>query len=445
MKERSGFSGKLGFVFAAAGSAVGLGNLWRFPYLAARYGGGLFLLIYILLVVTVGFVLMVTEVSVGRRAQKNVYDSYRALDRRFSFIGVLGVIIPFFIASYYSVVGGWVIKYIVTFLSGSGAETAAPGYFDQYIASPAAPLIYHAVFLLISFSILILGVQKGIEKTNKILMPALILLSIVIAVKSIMLPGGMEGVKYFLIPDFKHFSFHTVLAALGQMFYSLSLAMGVMVTYGSYLSKKEDIVKGIKLAEVFDTVIAFLGGMMILPAVFATAGDTPETMNAGPSLLFVTLPRVFHSMKFGDIFAALFFFLVLFAALTSMVSLMEVFIAFLIDKFQFGRIKATACVCLLAFILGIPCSLGFGVWEQVRLFGMNLFDLIDFIANSVLMPLTAIFTCVFVGYFWGVKNIINEVELSGEFHHKKYYTIMIRYIVPVSIAFVWVSSVFKFY
>lgn len=443
MKERNGFSGKLGFILAAAGSSVGLGNIWRFPYLAAKYGGGLFVLIYIILVVTVGSTLMQTEVTLGRCGQRDVYNTYRKLDKRFSILGVMGIVIPFFIATYYSVVGGWVIKYLVEFAIGNSAQTTAPDYFNNYIATPVMPVVYHLIFLVLCMLVLLCGVKKGIERSNKIMMPALLILSIIISIKSVTLPGGLDGVKFYLIPDFSNFSFTSVLMAIGQVFYSLSLAMGIMVTYGSYMGKDIDIQHSTKMAELFDTSVAFLGGLMIVPAVFATSGGNSEAINAGPGLLFDTLPKVFEQVPFGGLFGALFFLLVLFAALTSMISLMEVVIAWLIDKFNMGRIKATLLVSAAVFVIGIPSSLGFGVWKNVTIFGRSIFDFIDFTANSVLMPLIAIATCIFVGYFWGVKNIFAEAELSAPFKHKKYYSLMVKIIVPICIAAVWITSVFN--
>ncbi len=443
MKERHGFSGKLGFILAAAGSAVGLGNIWRFPYLAAKYGGGLFVLIYIILVVTVGSTLMITEVSMGRRGQLDVYGCYKKLDKRFSILGIMGIIIPFFIASYYSVVGGWVIKYLVEFAAGNIKELTTSGYFNNYIATPVSPIIYHAIFLIASTLILLLGVKNGIEKCNKIMMPTLIALSTIISIKSITMPGGLEGLKFYLIPDFSNFSFTSVLMALGQMFYSLSLAMGIMITYGSYMGKDISISQSTKMAELFDSGVAFLGGLMIIPAVFAASGGNPEAINAGPGLLFETLPNVFDKMPLGSIFGTLFFVLVLFAAVTSMISLMEVVITFLIDKHNMKRTSATLLTSAAVFVVGLPSSLGFGIWKNITIFGRSIFDFIDFTANSVLMPLIAIATCIFVGYFWGVKNIFEEAELSAPFKNKKYYTVMVRYIVPVCIAAVWITSVFQ--
>ena len=443
MKERGTFSGKLGFILAAAGSSVGLGNIWRFPYLAAKYGGGLFVLIYIILVATIGSTLMQTEVVLGRRSQCDVYNTYKTLDKRFSILGIMGIIIPIFIATNYSVVGGWVIKYLIDFASGNSLRTAAPNYFSNYISTPLMPIIFHSIFIILSMLVLLCGVKKGIERSNKILMPALLIITIIISIKGITLPGGLEGVKFYLIPDFSKFTLTSVLMAIGQVFYSLSLAMGIMITYGSYMGRDIDIQHSIKMTELFDTSVAILGGLMIVPAVFAASGGNSEAINVGPGLLFETLPKVFEQIPFGNLFGTLFFLLALFAALTSIISLMEVVIAWLIDKFNFSRTKATIAVSLLLFLTGIPSSLGYGIWKNVTIFKRNIFDFIDYTANSILMPLIAIATCIFVGYFLGAKTIFEEAELSAEFKHKKYYSLMIKVIVPICIAAIWISAVFN--
>lgn len=442
MNERNGFSGKTGFILAAAGASVGLGNLWRFPYLAAQYGGGLFVCIYILLVITVGSVLLTTEITLGRHTQCDVLDCYRTLDKRFTFIGVMGLIVPLLVACSYSVVGGWIIKYLLMYAAGLGKSLSDGAYFSAYTARSAEPLIYHAVFVLLAFLILLSGVKNGIEKSNKILMPLLLLLSVLISVRVLLLPGGMDGVKFYLVPDFSHFSLKTLLAAIGQMFYSLSIAMGVMITYGSYLNRSVEIPQSVKMTEIFDTVIALLGGLMIVPAVYSFSGGNRDAISAGPGLLFETLPKIFHQMSFGDIFGALFFLLILFAALTSMISLMEVLVAFFIDKLGLKRTASAVLTSFIVFAAGIPCSLGFGLWKNVTIFGMGIFDFVDYAANSFLMPLIAVATCIFVGYFLGTNVIFREAELSAPFRHKKFYSVMIRYIVPVCVGAVWISTVF---
>ena len=319
-QKRSSFTGKLGFVLAAAGSAVGLGNIWRFPYLAAQYGGGIFLLVYIILAVTFGFTLMIAEIAIGRKTGLSAIGAFKALNKKFAFLGYLAAIVPALILPYYSVIGGWVTKYLVSFTIGNGTNAAADGYFDAFTATAAEPVVWFLVFIGLTALIVILGVEKGIEKVSKIMMPVLVLLTVFIAIYTLFMPGAIDGLVYYIKPDFSKFSFMTVLAALGQLFYSMSLAMGIMITYGSYMKKDVSIESSVKQIEIFDTGIAFFAGLMIIPAVFAFSGGSEESLTKGPSLMFETLPKVFEAMPAGDIIGAVFFLLVLFAALTSSIS-----------------------------------------------------------------------------------------------------------------------------
>ena len=314
-QKRSGFSGKLGFVLAAAGSAVGLGNIWRFPYLAAMYGGGVFLLVYIILAVTFGFALMVGEIALGRKTQLSAVSAFSTLNKKYSFLGYLAAIVPMIILPYYSVIGGWVTKYLVAFCSGNIAQAAQDGYFSHFIAEPGESTLFFAVFIGLTALIVLFGVEKGIEKVSKFMMPVLVVLSVGIAIYAVCLPGAMEGVKYYIMPDFKNFSFTTVIAAMGQLFYSMSLAMGIMITYGSYMKKDVNIESATRQISLFDTGIAFFAGLMIVPAVFAFSGGDKSALGQGPGLMFVTLPKVFNSMPGGGIIGAVFFVLVLLAAL----------------------------------------------------------------------------------------------------------------------------------
>ncbi|MDY3927910.1 MAG: sodium-dependent transporter, partial [Clostridia bacterium] len=318
--KRSSFTGKIGFVLAAAGSAVGLGNIWRFPYLAAQYGGGIFLLVYIILAVTFGFVLMTAEIAIGRKSGLSAVGAFGALKKKYAFIGWIESIVPMIILPYYSVIGGWVLKYMVSFTVGQAHNAAADTFFFDFISSPSEPIVWFTIFMLLTAGTVILGVVKGVENISKILMPILIVLSILISVYTMFIPGAMKGVLYYITPNFSEFSINTVLAAMGQLFYSMSLAMGIMVTYGSYLKKDVNIEKSVKQIEFFDTGVAFLAGLMIIPAVFACSDGN---VGKGPSLMFETLPKVFNTMRGGTFIGVLFFILVLFAALTSSVSMME--------------------------------------------------------------------------------------------------------------------------
>lgn len=342
-EKRSTFSGGLGFVLAAAGSAVGLGNIWRFPYLAAKYGGGIFLLFYILLVITFGFSLMIAENAIGRKTGKSGLCAFRELSKKWGFIGIIATLIPMIIQPYYNVIGGWVIEYATKYVTGNHQLLAQDSFFTDMLASPQRLLIYQFIFSAITTFVILRGVQKGVEKFSTILMPVLIVLAIIVAVYSITLPGAMMGVKYFFVPDFSNFSIQGVLAAMGQMFYSLSLAMGIMIAYGSYLPKDSDLEKNVGRIEIFDTGIAILAGLMIVPAVFAFSGGDQSALGKGPSLMFVTLPKVFESMGMATVIGSAFFILVLLAALTSSISIMEAIVSSLCDRFGWDRNKTTIC------------------------------------------------------------------------------------------------------
>lgn len=441
-QKRSGFSGKLGFVLAAAGSAVGLGNIWRFPYLAAKYGGGIFLLSYILLAITFGFALMVTEIALGRKAQLSAVSAFAKLNRKFSFLGYLASIVPIIILPYYSVIGGWVIKYLVAFCSGSMSAAAQDGYFNSFISSTGEPILYFSIFLGLTAIIVLLGVEKGIEKVSKVMMPVLIILSLGVAVYSVCLPGALDGVVYYLMPDFSHFSVTTVLAAMGQLFYSMSLAMGIMITYGSYMKKEVNIESSTRQISLFDTGIAFLAGLMIIPAVFSFSGGDQSALGQGPGLMFVTLPKVFETFPGGAVVGALFFLLVLFAALTSSISLMETVVSIFIDKFGWKRNVTCLIVLGGSVVLGLLSTLGYGIWADVKILGMQFLDFFDFISNSVIMPVVALATCIFVGYIIKPQALIDEVETGNvRFKSKKLFVIMIKYIAPIFILLILISSV----
>ena len=440
-EQRSTFTGKLGFVLTAAGSAVGLGNIWRFPYLAAKYGGGIFLLVYLILAVTFGFALMTAEIAIGRKTGLSAIGAFRQLDKRFTWVGILAAIVPFIITPYYSVIGGWVTKYLVAFITGDAHAAAADGYFENFIAQPVEPLVSLAVFIALACVVVFFGVDKGVEKTSKFMMPVLVVLTLFVSIYSICMPGAMEGVKYYLTPDFSHFSATTVLAAMGQLFYSMSLAMGIMITYGSYMKKDVNLESSVHQIEIFDTGIAFLAGLMIIPSVFVFSGGDEAALGKGPGLMFVTLPKVFNSMAGGTIIGALFFLLVLFAALTSAISLVETLVSFLVDKTRLGRRAACGVIFVFCLLMGIPSSLGFGIWSGVSVANMSILDMCDFVSNSVLMPVVAFMTCLFIGWIMGTKTLEDEIELTGEFKAKKLFRVVIKYIAPVCIVLILVSSV----
>ncbi|MDY4813843.1 MAG: sodium-dependent transporter [Ruminococcus sp.] len=441
MNKKSGFSTRVGFVLAAAGSAVGLGNLWRFPYLAAKYGGGIFLLVYLILAVTFGFSLMLTEIAIGRKTGKSCINAFGALKKKCSFIGYIVAIIPIIIFPYYSVIGGWVTKFITLFVSGNGASAASDEYFGGFIGQTGEPLFYLAIFIAITAVIIMFGVQKGIETVSKFLMPVLVVMTLGIGIYALTLDGAWDGFIYYIKPNFEEFSIKTVVAAMGQLFYSMSLAMGIMITYGSYMSKKDNLEKSVRQIEFFDTAIAFMAGVMIIPAVFAFSNGDPNMLEKGPTLMFVMLPKVFNSMAGGQIVGALFFILVFLAALTSAVSLMETILSVIMDKFNIKRIPGCLLILAVSFLIAIPSSLGFGIWSDITLFGMSFLDFFDYISNNILMPIAGLLTCIFVGYIVKPKTVEEEIRLSGPFKGKKLYNVMVKYVSPVFMVVILISSI----
>ena len=440
--KRSSFSGKIGFVLAAAGSAVGLGNIWRFPYLAAKYGGGIFLLVYVILAVTFGFSLMVTEIAIGRKTGQSPIGAFQQLDRRFTFVGVLASVVPAIILPYYSVIGGWVMKYLVGFVAGAKESMAMDSYFSDYIGKVTEPIIWFLLFIALTAVIVLLGVQKGIEKVSKVMMPILVVLIVFIAGYTIVtMDGAIEGVIYYVKPDFSKFSVMTVVAAMGQLFYSMSLAMGIMITFGSYMKKDVSIERSARQIELFDTGIAFLAGLMIIPAVFAFSGGNEDALGKGPSLMFVTLPKVFDSMPGGTVIGTVFFLMVFFAALTSSISLMETVVAVFQDKLKMKRVPACLLVLGFSIVLGLFSALGYSAWDNVKIIGMQFLDFFDFISNNIIMPVVAFATCVFVGYVLKPRAISDEIELGGKFREKKLYSVMIRFIAPICIVLILISSI----
>ena len=441
-KARSSFSGKLGYVLAVAGSAVGLGNIWRFPYLAAKYGGGIFLLVYLLLMLTFGYALIVSETALGRMTKRSPVGAFGTFGKSVSFQlgGWINAIIPMLIVPYYSVIGGWVTKYLFEYLRGSTTALAEDDYFSNFIADTFS-VVWFLLFSLIVVAVLFAGVKQGIERVSKIMMPLLVLLAVFVSIYSITRPGALEGVKYFLIPNFKHFSWMTVVAAMGQMFYSLSIAMGILYTYGSYLKKEVDIEKSTTQVEIFDTAIAMLAGLMIIPAVFAFSGGNPDTLKAGPSLMFITIPKVFASMDFGSVAGLMFFLLVLLAALTSAISLAESGVSTFEDQLGLNRHKATLLMGAIIILLGSASALGFGAWDFITLLGMSILDFFDFLTNSIMMPLAALATCLLITHVVGLDKIAQEVESSSAFKRKKIYNLFMKYFAPICIVLILVSSI----
>ena len=445
LEKRNSFSSSLGFVLAAAGSAVGLGNIWRFPYLAAKNGGGIFLVVYLILAVTFGFTLLVTEVALGRKTKQGCLTAYGKVHKKSAWIGVFAEIVPFMILPYYCIIGGWVLKYFTVFVTGDNIKAAEDGYFSDFITSLSSPVIFDFIFLAATAFVIYKGVNKGIEAISKVLMPLLLLAIIGISIFSLTLKGddgrtGLEGFKIFVVPNISGMGyedlFGVLLDAMGQLFYSISVAMGIMVTYGSYFSDDDNLMKSVNRIEIFDTLVAFLAGVMIIPSVYAFLGDDGLTQ-AGPGLMFVALPKVFAAMgPVGRWIGAAFFLMVLFAALTSSMSILEAVVSGLMDKFKWSRTKAVVVETAAALALGVVICLGYNIFYfelKMPAGGTGqLLDVFDYLSNNILMPVVAISTCILIGWIVKPSTIIDEATKNGEkFGRRSMYIVMIKFIEPL--------------
>lgn len=449
-KKRSTFSGRVGFVLAAAGSAVGLGNIWRFPYLAAKYGGGIFLFVYLILAATFGYTMIISETTLGRMTQKSPVGAFKkaGAGKTLRIGGWINAIVPLLIVPYYSVIGGWVLKYLFMYIVGDGDELAtdmsnpnAVSFFERFLGSSTEQVGWFLLFATFTMVIIFLGVRNGIEKVSKFMMPVLVILSIMVVVYSVTRPGAIEGVKYFLIPNFSKFSWMTVVAALGQMFYSLSVAMGILYTFGSYMKKDVDIENSTVKVEIFDTLIAIISGLMVIPAVFALNGGQETTLKAGPSLMFISLPNVFDSMGFGRGIGILFFLLVFFAATTSSVALAESIVSTFEDEFHLSRVKACLLVSFFVALLGIFSALGFNDLSSIKILNLDILDFFDFLTNSVMMPIGAIATIILILKVVKIEKIEEEVMLTSKFRRKDMYKIVLKYFAIIFLLIILVTSV----
>ena len=456
-QKRSTFTGSLGFVLAAAGSAVGLGNIWRFPYLAAKDGGGVFLLCYVILALTFGFALLTTEIAIGRKTKQSPLTAYTVLHKSWGWVGALACLIPILILPYYCAIGGWILKYLADFLTGNASATVADSYFTDFITSQWSPIFWFVIFMFATMIVVYKGVDKGIERFSKVLMPILLVLILGISCFSLTLTHtdesgvtrtGLEGFMVYVIPNFKGMtlkSFLTVLMdAMGQLFYSISVAMGIMITYGSYVKKETNLVKSVNQIEIFDTIVAFLAGLMIVPAVYTFMGT--EGMAAGPSLMFVSLPKVFAAMgSIGTLVGIAFFVMVVFAAITSSVSVMEAIVSSAIDFFKWERKKAVIIVMVYAVIAGAIVCLGYNVFYFDMHFPNGnvgqILDLMDYVSNYVLMPVVAIGTCLLIGWVVKPKTLIEEITANGEkFGREKLYVAMVKVVTPIMLLFLLLQS-----
>ncbi len=457
-QQRSSWSGQLAFVLAASASAIGLGNLWRFPYLAAKYGGGVFIAVYLLLSLTLGFTLLVTEIALGRYSRQSQLTAFRRLGHdRWNFLGLLATIVPLVILPYYNVIGGWVVKYFVAYVKCAFSLGTFPAdsdaFFRSFISAPWEPFVCMTVFTVFVSLVILLGVKNGIEKSNLVMMPVLFVMAVGIAIYVATRPGAGAGIRYYLVPDFSgcdNFG-KVILGAMGQMFYSLSLAMGIMITYGSYMRRQNSIAASSVRIVAADTFVAVLSGFMIIPVVviFASAsGDGGKVaIEAGPGLMFETLPKVFSSLGAAGPFVGLVFFtLVLFAALTSSISMSEACVASVCDFFKTGRKTSTGVITVWAVFLGSVSAFGYGRWESFRPFGMHALDFFDFSMNSVLMPIVAALTCVFVGWVLTPKRILAECSRhGGGTAFRCFYVVMVKYFAPVLVLAILVSEICRFF
>ncbi len=442
--ERGSFTGRLGVVLAAAGASVGLGNIWRFPYLAAKYGGGIFLLVYVLLALTFGYTMIIAETSIGRLSQKSPVSAFRFFSDTplMKFGGWINALIPILIVPYYSVIGGWVCRYLYEFLIHGSARAAQDSFFSAFITEGFGAEFWFIIFALMTLLVIFMGVRNGIEQVSRIMMPVLVILAVLISAYVITSPGALAGVRYFLIPNFADFSMMTVVSAMGQMFYSLSIAMGILITFGSYMKRDISIENSTRQVEFFDTAIALMAGLMIIPAVFSFSGGNPDSLNAGPSLMFVTMPKIFAEMQFGRLIGIMFFALVLFAALTSSIALTECAVSVFADELGWSRSKATFVTGLIMVLLGTLSCLGYGPLAFIEILGMPFLDFFDFLTNSVMMPISAFTICLLVTRHMGVDRAVSEVRADGHpFRREQIFRFMIRYICPLFILIILISSV----
>lgn len=445
-KKRSHFSGKIGFVLSAAGASVGLGNIWRFPYLAAKYGGGAFLLVYIILAFVFGYTMIVSETVIGRISKRSPIGAFQTFsDKKIYHVGGwINAIIPMLIVPYYSTIGGWVLNYLFQYLIANTDGVSQDTYFSSFISDGFQTELWFMVFAFFTLAVVFFGVRNGIERVSKFMMPILVVLSFIIAIYSMTRSGAVEGIKYFLIPNFSNFSWMTVVAAMGQMFYSLSIAMGILITFGSYMKDDVHIESATVNVEIFDTGIAIMAGLMIIPAVFAFSNGDASQLGAGPSLMFITLPKVFTQMGMTRLMGIIFFVLVFFAALTSAIALSESAISTFEDELNWSRQRSTLLMAAIMIVFGSLSSLGYGPLANVTILGMQFLDFFDFLTNSVMMPIAAIFICLYIIRVIGLHAVEREMtKEGGTFKRKAIYTFMVKYLCIAFLLIILISSILQ--
>ncbi len=456
-KKEGGFSGQIGFVLAAAGSAVGVGNLWRFPYLAAKDGGGLFLIVYLILIVTFGFTLLTSDIAIGRKTKKSSIYAYAQMRPKWKFLGIITFLVPVLIMTYYAVIGGWITRFIVTYVTGEAKEAAGDSYFTGFITSPLASVVYALIFMLITAFIVYNGVEGGIEKCSKFMMPVLLVMIIAISIYSLTLSHtdesgvtrtGLDGLMVYLKPNLEGLTLsrflQILLDAMSQLFFSLSVSMGIMITYGSYVKPDVNLNRAVNQIEIFDSLVAFLAGMMIIPSIYVFSGT--EGMGAGPSLMFVSLPKVFAAMgAAGPVIGFVFFVMAAFAALTSCVSVLETVTANCMELFHASRKKTTIILTVIYCVASVVIALGYSIFYlEVPLPNGSvgqLLDIMDYISNSFMMPFISLLSCILIGWIVGPKWVIDEMESTGDkFGRKKIYIVMVRYIAPIMMLILFLQS-----
>lgn len=441
--NRASITNNLIFILVVAGSTVGIGNVLRFPYLVAKHGGGTFLLVYLLMAGTFGYMLMYTDIAIGRKTRLTPIIAYASLNKKFSFLGYIASIVPLVIAPIYFVISAWVCKYFITFATGGGMVAAADGYFKSFITNTVEPLVWFFLFGTLVAIIICMGVKKGIENLNKISLPLLLIFLIFVTIYSLTTPGIWAGVKTYLVPDLSKLSPVLVLAALGQVLFSVSISMGTLVTFGSYMKKNENIISTTKKIIAIDTSVSFIVGLMVVPSIYTFTNGREDAVKAGAEMLFIALPRLFESMPLSNLVGALFFLMVAFTSLASSVALLETIIATLTDRFDISRARACAITFFIVGFIGILNVLGFSSLSRVRLWGMNMLDFSDFTMISILIPIVALLTCFFVGHIIGPKQVINEIELNAVFKYKTMYSIFIKYIAPVFLLGILILSMLE--
>lgn len=449
MEKRGAWASNIGFILAAAGSAIGLGNIWKFPGKVGANGGGTFIVVYLLIIAIIGSSIMLGEITIGRKTMKNSVGAFKSIDKKWGFVGKIGVATGFIILSYYSVVGGWVMKYIATYVSGSNFGGDTSSYFVNHVTNPIEPLIWHVAFMVLTVSIVTRGVSAGIEKVSKFLMPVLFIILIAIAGRAITLPGAEEGISFLFQFNLSDINADMIIVALGQAFFSLSLGMGVMVTYGSYVSKNDSLTKSVAMITILDTFIALLAGVTIICAVFAT--DPTLIGQGGGGFAFISLPNVFSSMPFGEVFGLLFFILLFFAAITSSMSILEGIVAFFTEEYNLPRAKTSIVLGVVMTIFGALYSLSQGAMDisvpwfdfTNKITWRSLGDAMELMTDNVLMPLTALLVCIFIGFVWKPENVIKEIEQAGKFEFKlrKLWCVLIKYVCPIAIVIILFTTI----